>query len=64
MVRIPSIICTFLEEYIFLRNSEKFKYHKIYWCEGSLQLVDIVTKNVGNNDLNPRMKYMKVRLEY
>ena len=37
--------------------------HKIDWGEGGLQLEDIVTKNVGENDLNLRMKYIMVRLE-
>ena len=30
----------------FVRNGGKCKMHKIDWCEGGLQLVDIVTKNV------------------
>ena len=47
----------------FLRNGEKCKMHKIYWCEGGLQLSDIVTKNVSEPDLTPRMKYIMVRLE-
>ena len=54
---------TFQEEYIFVRNGENWKMHKIYWCEGGLQLEDIATKNVGENDLNHRMKYIMVRLE-
>ena len=37
--------------------------HKIDWCEGGLQLEDITTNNVGENELNPSMKYIKVRLE-
>ena len=37
--------------------------HKIDQCEGGLQLADIATKNVGENDLNSRMKYTMVRLE-
>ena len=37
--------------------------HKIYWCGGDLQLADIGTKNVGETDLTPRMKYIMVRLE-
>ena len=37
--------------------------HKIGWCEGGLQLADISTKNVGENDLNPRMKYIILRLD-
>ena len=36
---------------------------KIDWCEGGLKLADIITKNVGENDLNPRMKYIMVRLD-
>ena len=37
--------------------------HKIFWCEGGLQLSDIATKNVGENDLNTRMKYIMVILD-
>ena len=37
--------------------------HKIYWCEVGLKLADIDTKNVGEPDLAPRMKYILVRLE-
>ena len=47
----------------FVRNGEKCKMHKIYWCEGGLQLADIVTKNVSEPDLTPRMKYIMVRLK-
>ena len=36
---------------------------KIDWCEVGLQLADIVTKNVSEPDLTPRMKYIMVRLE-
>ena len=46
-----------------VRNGEKWKMHKIDWCEGGLQLADIVTKNVSEPDLIPRMKYIMVRLE-
>ena len=46
----------------FVRNGEKCKMHKIDWCEGGLQLADIVTKNVSEPDLTPRMKYFMVRL--
>ena len=31
----------------FVRNGEKFKMHKIDWCEGGLQLADIGTNNVS-----------------
>ena len=47
----------------FVRNGEKCKMHRIYWCEGGLQLKDICTKNVSELDLTPRMKYIMVRLE-
>ena len=47
----------------FLRNGEKCNMHKTDWCEGVLQLVDIVTKNVSEPDLSPRMKYIMVRHE-
>ena len=47
----------------FVRNGEKWKMHKIDWCEGGLQLADIEAKNVGDNDLNPRMKYIMLRIE-
>ena len=46
-----------------VRNGEKCKIHRIDWCEWGLQLVDIVTKNVSEPDLTPRMKYIIVRLE-
>ena len=47
----------------FVRNGEKCKMHMIDWCEGGLKLTDIATKNVGENELNPRMKYIMVRLD-
>ena len=47
----------------FVRNGENCKIHKIDWCEGGMKLADIATKNVGDNDLNPRMKYIMVRLD-
>ena len=47
----------------FVRNGEKFKMHKIDWCEGGLQLADIGAKNVSEPDLTPRMIYILVRLE-
>ena len=46
----------------FLRNCEKRRMHNIDWREGGLQLADIVIKHVGENDLNPRMKYIIVRI--
>ena len=46
----------------FVRNGENFKIHKIDWCEGGLKLADIATKNVGEHDLTPIIKYIMVRL--
>ena len=37
--------------------------HRIDWCEGGIQLEEISTKNVGENELNSRMKYIMVRLD-
>ena len=45
----------------FVRNGEKCKMHKIYWCEGGLQLEEIATKNVSEPALTPRMKYVMVK---
>ena len=47
----------------FVRNGENYKVHKIDWCEGGLKLVDISANNFGENDLNPRMEYIMVRLD-
>ena len=47
----------------FLSNGEKCKLHKISWFEGGLKLSDIATKNVGENYLNPRIKYIMVNLD-
>ena len=47
----------------FVKNGEKCKMHKIYWCEGGLQLADIDTMNVDEHDLTPRMKYIMIILE-
>ena len=46
-----------------VRNGETCKMHNIDWCERCLQLADILTKNVGESDINPRMKYIMVRIE-
>ena len=46
-----------------VRNGEKCKMNKIDCCEGGLKLAEIGTKNVGDNDLNNRMKYIMVRLD-
>ena len=43
-------------------NCKIFKMHKIHMSEGDLKLADIDIKNVGENELTPRMKYIMVRL--
>ena len=37
--------------------------HKIEWCEEGLQLAYITTKNVGDHDLTPKMKYIMVIID-
>ena len=37
--------------------------YKIDWCEGVLKIAEIVTNNVGENDLSPIMKYIMLRLD-
>ena len=49
MVNIPSTQGIFQGEYIFVRNGEKCKIHKIEWCEVGLQLADIANNIVGKN---------------
>ena len=44
----------------FVRNGEKFT--RLTGVREVLQLSEIATKNVGDNALNPRMKYIIVRL--
>ena len=47
----------------FVINGDRCKMHNIDWCEGGLQLTDIATKNIGDIDLNPIMKYIMVNLD-
>ena len=46
-----------------LMNGENYKMYKIVWYEGGLHLADTDTKNVCEHDLNPRMKYIMVRID-
>ena len=41
-----------------VRNGENWKVHKIYWFEGGLLFTDIATKNIGDDNLNPNIKYI------
>ena len=47
----------------FVRNGEKSKLCKLDWCKGGLQLADIANNNVGENNVNPIMKYTKERVD-
>ena len=46
-----------------VRNVKECNFHKKMWCEGGLQLKDILTNNVREYELNPRLRYDMVRLE-
>ena len=46
-----------------MKNGEKYKMHKIYWCEGGLELSDIVTRNSRENYLYPRIKYIMLMID-
>ena len=47
-----------------MSNGEKIKMYNIEWCEGCLQLADIVNNNVGGGGyLNLIMKYIMVRID-
>ena len=43
-----------------VKNGETFKIHKIDWCEGGLQLIDIATKNFGENYLITMVYFIMV----
>ena len=47
----------------FLRNGKKCKLNKIDRCEGGLKLADIDTKNVGEHDFTPRLKFIIVIID-
>ena len=46
-----------------IMNFENCRMQNIGWCEGGLKWADIYTRNVGDNDLNPRMKFIMARLD-
>ena len=48
----------------FLINGEECNHQNTVWCEGVLQLADIGTNSVMEDDLNPWLGYARVRLEY
>ena len=47
----------------FVRNFEECYFHKTVWCEGGLQMEDIDTKNIREDEMNPRLGYDKVRID-
>ena len=46
-----------------VRNGENFKMNKIGWREGGMQLADIETNNIGENELSPIITHIIVRLD-
>ena len=40
-----------------VRHGEDFNMHKTVWCEGGMQLEDIGTKNVREDELDTRLEY-------
>ena len=53
-----------VQRILFLINGEECIFHKTVWCEGGMQLVDIVTKNVMEDELNTILVYAMARLYY
>ena len=47
----------------FVRKGENWNMHKIDWFEGGLKVIYIATKNVGEHDLTPGIKYIMLRLD-
>ena len=46
-----------------IRNVKNSKMHKVEWCEGGLQVVDIATKIFSDHESTPRMKYIMLRID-
>ena len=46
----------------FVRNGEEWNMHYKVCCEGGLELENIVTRNVRENELNPTLRYTMVIL--
>ena len=47
-----------------VRNSQELNLHKTVWCEVGLQLADIGTNNVREDELNPILRYAMLILEH
>ena len=47
----------------FVGNGEKCKMYKVKWCDEGMKLAEIATNNGVKIYLNPRMKYIMVRLD-
>ena len=47
----------------FIRNCEDCNMHNKVWCAGGLQLADIGTKSVREDELSTRLGYDMVRLD-
>ena len=47
-----------------VRNGEECNLYKEVWCEEDIQLADTKTKNVREDEFNPRLGYDMVRLAF
>ena len=55
---------THFQKNAFLRNTKECNPHKTLLYEGGLNLSDIGTKNVREDELNPRLGYAMVIIKY
>ena len=47
----------------YVGNVKECNLHRIVWCEGVLQPADIGTNNIREEQLNPGLVYIMVRLD-
>ena len=48
----------------FVKNGEEYNLKKNVWCEIGLKLVEVGTKNIREDELNPRLGYAMVRIDH
>ena len=46
-----------------VRNGEECNINKTVWCEGGMQLTDIRTRNIREDELDTRLVYDMLRLD-
>ena len=47
----------------FVTNGKESNIHKTVWCEGDIQLAEIGTNNIREDEFNPRLVYTMVILD-